>query len=425
MTALLLRGGRVIDPANRFDKECDVLIENGRISKVGPALQAPPQARVVDSHGKLVIPGLVDLHVHLREPGEEYKEDLSSGTRAAAAGGFTSVCCMANTLPVNDRAAVTEFIIRRAREVGVVNVFPIGALSVGLKGEAMADIGEMKEAGAVAISDDGKPVMNSGLMRRALEYAGGFDMPIIVHEEDTCLCAGGSMNEGPTSTRLGLKGQPAAGEEVMVMRDIALARLTDRHVHIAHISTARSIAAVRAAQKEGLRVTAEVTPHHLFLTDEAVEGYDTDFKMAPPLRSRVDREAAREALGDGTICAIATDHAPHSVLEKDVEFDQAANGVVGLETALPLALRLVEEGVLSLSDAVARLTSGPASVVRLDKGTLTPGADADVTVVDPRAEWMVDPLALRSKSRNTPFKGWRLRGRVLLTIVGGRVVHSA
>lgn len=425
MSTLLLRGGRVLDPRNGIDGARDVLIDDGRIVTVAPGpIAAPAHARVVDVHGKLVLPGLVDIHVHLREPGEEYKEDLASGTRAAAAGGFTSVCCMANTQPVNDSAVVTELIRRRAREVGVVNVFPIGALSVGLRGETLADIGEMKEAGVVAISDDGKPVMNAALMRRALEYARGFGLTVIVHEEDSCLAAGGCMNEGPSSTRLGLRGIPAESEEIMVLRDIALARLTGGRLHIAHVSTAGSIAAVRAAQREGLAVTAEVTPHHLFLTDVACSSYDSDFKMAPPLRGLRDRDAAREGLADGTICAVATDHAPHSVLEKEVEFDQAANGVVGLETAVPLVLRLVDEGVLSLSDAVRCLTIGPAGVVGLDKGTLSVGVEADVTVVDPSAEWLVEPAALRSRSRNTPFKGWRMRGRVLLTLVAGRVVHT-
>jgi dihydroorotase len=425
VSGLLLRGGRVVDPANDVDALLDVRVEDGRIAKVGASLPTSAGDDVVDVHGKLVLPGLVDLHVHLREPGEEYKEDIQSGTRAAVAGGFTSVCCMANTQPVNDNAAVTELIVRRAREVGAAHVFPVGALSKGLAGETLAEVGEMKAAGAVAISDDGRPVMNAGLMRRALEYARSFDLPVIVHEEDLDLAHGGCMHEGFHATRLGLRGIPAEAESAMVLRDIELARLTGGRLHIAHISTARSVEAVRAARAEGLAVTAEVTPHHLFLTDVACSGYDPDFKMAPPLRAEADRAALRQALADGTICAVATDHAPHSALEKEIEFDRAANGVIGLETALPLVLRLCEEGVLPLLAAVERLTVGPARVVGLPKGTLSAGADADIAIVDPSADWLVRPEVLRSRSRNTPFKGWRLRGRVSMTLVGGRVVHTA
>jgi dihydroorotase len=426
LSGLLLRGGRVLDPANRVDAVLDVLVRDGKIAALAPGpLPVPPGVDVVDVHGKLVLPGLVDLHVHLREPGEEYKEDIASGTRAAAAGGFTSVCCMANTTPVNDNGAVTEYIARRAREVGVVNVFPIGAVSKGLAGESLAEFGEMKAAGAVAVSDDGRPVMSAGLMRRALEYARSFDLAVIAHEEDLTLAAGGVMHEGFHATRLGQRGIPAAAEEVMVQRDIALARLTGGRLHIAHVSTARTVEALRAARAEGLRVTAEVTPHHLFLTDVACSGYDANFKMAPPLRSEADRAALRAGLAEGTIDAVATDHAPHSVLEKELEFDQAANGVVGLETAVPLVLRLVEEGVISLLAAIERLTSGPARVLGLPKGTLGIGADADITVIDPTAEWIVDPAAFSSRSRNTPFKDWRMRGRVVRTVVAGKVVHTA
>jgi dihydroorotase len=424
MSALLVRGGRVVDPASCVDAVLDLLVEGSKVAAVGLGLAAPSGAGVIDAHGKLVLPGFVDLHVHLREPGEEYKEDIASGTRAAAAGGFTSICCMANTQPVNDNAAVTEYIVRRAREMGVVNVFPVGAVSKGLRGETLAEFGEMKEAGAVAVSDDGRPVMSAALMRRALEYARSFDLVVIAHEEDLTLSAGGAMHEGFHSTRLGLRGVPAAAEEVMVLRDLALLKLTGGRLHVAHVSTAGAVGAIRTARADGLRVTAEVTPHHLFLCDVACSTYDPDFKIAPPLRSEADRAAVRAALADGTIGAIATDHAPHTVLEKDLEFDAAANGVVGLETALPLALRLVEEGVLPLSEAVRRLTQGPAQILGLRKGTLAAGSDADLVVVDPAAEWTVEPGDLRSRSRNTPFKGWRMRGRVSATVVGGKVVYS-
>jgi dihydroorotase len=425
MSALLLRGGRVLDPANGVDAALDVLLDDGKVAAVARPFPAPAGVDVVDAHGKLVLPGLIDLHVHLREPGEEYKEEIATGTAAAAAGGFTSVCCMANTQPVNDNAAVTEFILRRAKEVGLVNVFPVGALSKGLAGLELAEIGEMKAAGAVAISDDGRPVMNAALMRHALEYARSFDLPVIVHEEDSNLSHGGCMHEGFHSTRLGLRGIPGEAESVMVQRDIELARLTGGRLHVAHVSTARAVEAIRAARAEGLQVTAEVTPHHLFLTDVACSEYDPDFKMAPPLRSEADRAAVRAGLADGTIGAVATDHAPHSVLEKEIEFDRAANGVVGLETALPLLLRLVDDGVLPLMTAVQRLTQGPAQVLGLAKGTLSVGADADVVVVDPAAEWVVRPEAFRSRSRNSPFKDWRLRGKVSMTVVGGRVVFTA
>jgi dihydroorotase len=426
MSTLIIRGGRVIDPAASVDAVLDILVEEGKIAAVAPGpLPAPVGAAVIEGHGRLVLPGLIDLHTHLREPGEEYKEDIASGTRAAAAGGFTSICCMANTQPPNDNAAVTEFIVRRAREVGVVNVFPVGAVSKGLAGETLAEIGEMKDAGAVAVSDDGRPVMSAALMRRALEYARSFDLPVIAHEEDLTLSAGGSMHEGFHATRLGLRGIPAEAEEILVLRDLALVRLTGGRLHIAHVSTARAVEAIRLARAEGVRVTAEATPHHLFLTDVACSEYDPDFKMNPPLRTEADRAAVRAGLADGTIGAIATDHAPHSVLEKECEFELASNGVVGLETALPLMLRLVEEGVLPLGEGVRRLTQGPAGIVGLPKGTLAVGADADLVVVNPSAEWVVDPKALRSRSRNTAFKGWRMRGRASVTIVGGKVVHTA
>jgi dihydroorotase len=401
-----------------------VLIEGDRIVGVGNPGTLGTDARAIDAHGQLVTPGLIDMHVHLREPGYEYKETIATGVRAALAGGFTAVACMANTNPVNDSGAVTQFILDRAALAAGARVYPIGALSVGLRGERLAEIGEMHRAGIVAVSDDGMPVMDAGLMRRALEYARLFDLPVIVHEEDRELAGGGVMHEGPTAVRLGLRGVPAAAEEVMVARDIALAELTGGRLHIAHVSTAGAVALVRTARARGVAVSAEVTPHHLFLTDEAVEGYDTNAKMAPPLRTAADVAALRAGLADGTIEAIASDHAPHHRDEKDVEFDVAANGVVGLETTLALGLRLVAEGVLGLPALVERLSTGPAKILGRPGGTLAPGVPADVTLIDPERRWKVDPRALRSRSRNTAFAGWEMTGRATTVLVGGRVVHE-
>ncbi len=421
MSRLLLSGGTLVDPAGPGD----VLIDGERIVATGaPGTLAAADAEVLDARGLLVLPGLVDMHVHLREPGYEYKETVQTGVAAALAGGFTSLACMANTEPVNDSAAVTQYILDRARIARGARVYPIGALSQGLEGERLAEIGEMHRAGIVAVSDDGHPVMDAGLMRRALEYGSMFGLPVIVHEEDRHLATGGAMNEGVTALRLGLRGIPAAAEEVMIARDIALARLTGGRLHIAHVSTRGAVALLRAAKAERLPVTAEVTPHHLFLTEEAVEGYGTNAKMAPPLRTREDVGALRAALADGTIDAIATDHAPHHADEKDVEFDHAANGIVGLETALPLALRLVAEGVLPLPVLVARMTVGPARILGLPAGTLAPGAAADVTLIDPERRWRVEARAFRSKGRNTPFEGWEMTGRAVAVLVGGRLVHD-
>jgi len=423
-TRLVIAGGTVVDPVARTVTPADVLIEGERIVAVDAPGTWDGTADVVDAGGLLVLPGLVDMHVHLREPGYEYKETIATGSAAALAGGFTTVACMANTNPVNDSGAVTQYILERAKVAGGVRVHPIGAVSVGLKGERLAEIGEMHRSGIVAVSDDGHPVMDAALMRHALEYATMFGLPVIAHEEDSCLAAGGVMNEGVTALRLGLRGIPGAAEEVMVARDIALAELTGGHLHVAHVSTAGSVALIRAARARGVRVTAEVTPHHLVLNEEAVAEYDTNAKMAPPLRSRADVDALRAALADGTIDAIATDHAPHHHDEKDVEFDQAANGVVGLETALPLVLGLVTEGVLDLPTLVARLTVGPAKILGLAAGTLAPGALADVTLVDPKRQWRVVARQLRSKSRNTPFEGWDMTGRATTVLVGGRVVYE-
>lgn len=426
--SILLRGGRVIDPQTGTDKQADVAIAEGRVTRVEPG-QRPASAdvRVIDCAGRVVAPGLVDLHVHLREPGHEYKEDILSGSRAAAAGGFTTVCCMPNTNPACDNRAVTDLIVRRAREVGLVRVRPVGAITKGLLGESLAEMGEMRDAGIVAVSDDGKSVMNGELMRRAMEYARTFDLPVVQHAEDTHLAAGGVMNEGEVATRIGLRGQPPAAESVMVARDLELAAWTGARYHVAHMSTARSAALVRDAKRRGLPVTCEVTPHHLTLTDAACGEYDPDTKVNPPLRSATDRAALLEALADGTVDAVATDHAPHSPVEKQLEFDFAAFGMIGLETALPLVLRLIDEGVITLPRAVALLTLGPARCFGLDAGgvgTLAVGAPADVVVFDPARRWKVEPAKLRSKSKNTPFAGWELRGCAALTIVGGKVVHD-
>lgn len=411
----------MIDPAQDLDRTADVLIKDGVVAAIEPGATAAG-AQVIECGGRIVAPGFVDLHVHLREPGHEYKEDIASGGRAAAAGGFTTVCCMANTTPVNDCRAVTDLIVRRAREVSPVRVRPIGAVSKGLKGESLAEIGEMKDAGIVAVSDDGRPVMNADLMRRALEYARTFGLVVVQHAEDLDLAHGGVMNEGTASTRAGLRGQPSCAESVMVARDLELVAWTGARYHVAHLSTAASVRLVRDAKKRGLPVTAEVTPHHLTLTDVACCGYDTSTKCAPPLRTERDVAALKEGLADGTIDCIATDHAPHAAQEKDVEFDQAAFGMLGLETALSLCLKLVDEKVLTLPQLVGKLTVGAARVFELASGTLAKGAAADVVVFDPIAPHTVDRVKQRTKSRNTPFHGWELRGQVLHTIVGGEVV---
>jgi len=423
MTRLLLKGGRVIDPAQGLDAPLDVMIAEGTIEEVGPRVQARG-AQVLEVKGLVVCPGFIDVHTHLREPGREDKETIATGTRAAAAGGFTAVCAMPNTEPVNDTAGITRAIVERARAEGAVRVYPIGAVTRGQMGEELAEYGDLKEAGCVALSDDGKPVASARVMRRALEYAKAFDLAIIDHCEEPTLAEKACMNEGPVSTLLGLRGQPAAGEAIMVERDVLLAELVGGRVHIAHLSAAASVDAVRRGKARGVRVTAEVTPHHLFLTDEAVRetGYDTNTKMNPPLRSEADREAVLAGLRDGTIDCIATDHAPHTVDDKKVEFDHAANGVVGLETAVALCLeRLVGTGLLELPYLVALLSANPARVLGLPGGTLAPGSPADLTLLDLTKKRQVDPTRFESRSRNTPFGGWILKGWPAMTIVGGRV----
>lgn len=422
---LLLEGGRVIDPASGVDRKLDLLIDKGKVSELGRKIEAKG-AKKIDVTGLVVCPGFLDMHVHFREPGQEWKETIATGCRAAAAGGFTGVACMPNTVPVNDSRSVTELMLAQAEEHGVVPVYPIGCVTKGQKGRELAEMEDMLAAGARAFSDDGKPVASSLMMRKALEYSRIFDVPIIDHCEDSVLVDGGVMHEGEISTRLGLRGWPGVAEDVMVQRDILLAEYTGGHAHIAHISTGRAVEFVREAKKNGLRVTCEVTPHHVVLTDEAVGDYDTNAKMNPPLRGRDDLETLRRALADGTIDAIATDHAPHHCDEKCVEFSLAPFGIIGLETALPVCIeRLVHGGVIDLPRLVELFTVGPARILRLEKGTLAVGADADVTVLDPDGKMTIDAKEFRSKSSNTPFDGLELRGRAVMTIVGGRVVHDA
>ncbi len=421
--SLLIRNGTVIDPANGVDRARDVLVRDGRIAAVEePGSIAADGATIVDAQDRWVVPGLIDMHVHLREPGFEYRETITTGARAAVAGGFASVACMANTDPVNDSAAVTTAMLDRARASAPARVFPIGAVSKGLRGEQLAEIGEMHAAGIVAVSDDGMPIMDGNLMRRALEYAAMFGLAVIAHEEDCNIASGGVMNEGEMSLRLGLRGMPAAAEDAMIARDIAILERTQGRLHVAHISTRGGVHLVREAKQRGLAVTAEAAPHHFTLTEHAVEGYNTNAKMKPPLRTEADVRAVRAGLIDGTIDAIATDHAPHHRDEKDVEFDKANDGIVGLETALPLSLALWREHGMERSRLIAALTVNPARILGLDLGTLGVGCAADLTVIDPEAAWSVEPSAFRSKSRNTPFAGVEMVGRAAMTIVGGRVV---
>lgn len=420
-TSWLFEGGRIIDPLGRGDRQGSLLVVAGRIASEGTPV--PADARRVDLGGRWLVPGLIDMHVHLREPGQEYKEDIVSGTRAAAAGGFTAVACMPNTKPVNDCRAVTALILERARQ-GFARVYPVGAISRGSQGEGLAEFGEMKDAGVVAVSDDGVPVRDSQLMRRALEYAGDHNLAVISHSEELSLARRGVMNEGEVSTRLGLMGIPAAAEAIMVYRDIALAEYTGRPVHIAHVSTGMAADLIRAAKARGVRVSAETAPHYFTLTDEAVTGYNTNAKMNPPLRAEADLQAIRAGLADGTFDAIATDHAPHSRLEKEVEFDQAANGIIGLETALPLSLALVREGIIDPCRLVALLSCNPARILGVPGGLLAEGTPADLTVIDPDLSWVYTPESVISRSRNTPFLGRTLRGGAVMTLVAGQLMFE-
>jgi dihydroorotase len=421
--SLLIKGGLVVDPSTHLEDPLDLLVERGKIAALEPPGSIPEEGRrVIAATGLVVAPGLIDMHVHLREPGEEYKETICTGTRAAVQGGFTAVACMPNTKPVNDTAAVTRLILDQAKVAGNARVYPVGAVSLGSKGEALSEYGDLKAAGVVALSDDGHPVSNSMLMRRALEYAKTFDLPIISHCEDLQLSADGAMHEGKVSLQLGLKGVPGAAEEVMVYRDLTLAALTGARLHIAHVSTAGSVAIIRLAKAMGLAVSAETAPHYFSLTDAAVLGYNTHAKVNPPLRTEMDVRSIKEALRDGTLDAVASDHAPHSSLEKELEFNAAAFGLIGLETSLGLTLKLVHDGTLNLIQAIERLSTGPARVLGVAGGTLEVGVPADITIIDLNRDWTVDAGTFASKSRNCPFDGWTLKGKAVMTIVGGKVV---
>jgi dihydroorotase len=425
MSDLLIQGGRVIDPSRDTDGPADLLVRNGKIEAVGRNIPVEQGTPIIAAAGKVVAPGLIDLHVHLREPGFEHAETIASGAAAAAAGGFTAVCAMPNTDPVTDSQATVGFVVRQAIRAALARVYPIGAVSLGLRGEQLTEFGELVQAGAVAVSDDGKPVRSSHLMRTALEYAKTFGIPVADHCEDLSLSAGGAMHEGIVSARLGLKGVPAAAEEIMVARNVILAELTGGHVHLCHMSTRGSVELIRRAKEKGLRVTAEATPHHFTLTHERCEGYDTNAKMSPPLREAADREAIRQGLRDGTIDCIASDHAPHHYDTKEREFDEAPNGIVGLETAFGLAIReLVEPGLLTLPNLLARMSTVPARVFQLAGGTLAVGAPADLVVLDPERRWVVRAEQFASKSGNSPFLGETLVGQADVTIVGGRVVFQ-
>ena len=426
---IVIKNGRVIDPANGLDEPKDLLIDKGRIKALEPSgsisFDAGEKPSVIDAKGCVVCPGLIDMHVHFREPGFEYKETITSGCRSAAAGGFTSVAVMPNTNPVNDTRAVTEHILSLARTEDIINVYPIAAITQKLEGERLSEMADLKDAGAIAFSDDGRPVMSNELMRRAFEYSKMFKLPLIQHSEMLDLTEGGCMNEGMVSTELGLKGMPAEAEDIMVYRDIALLEKTGGRLHVAHISSKNSVDLVRQAKSRGLSVTCEVAPHHFTLTDEAVRGYDTNTKMSPPLRAIDDVEAIKEGLQDGTIDIIATDHAPHDIADKQVEYQNACFGIVGLETALPLSLKLVDEKILSISDVIKKLTSTPADIFNLKAGSLSLGNEADILIFNPNLEYSIDISKFHSKSRNSPFDGWKVKGKVIHTLVKGKTAYSA
>ena len=426
---IVIKNGRVIDPANSLDEPKDLLIHKGRIKALESpgsiSFNAGEKPSVIDAKGCVVCPGLIDMHVHFREPGFEYKETITSGCRSAAAGGFTSVAVMPNTNPVNDTRAVTEHILSLARTEDIINVYPIAAITQKLEGERLSEMADLKDAGAIAFSDDGRPVMNNELMRRAFEYSKMFKLPLIQHSEMLDLTEGGCMNEGMVSTELGLKGMPTEAEDIMVYRDIALLEKTGGRLHVAHISSKNSVDLVRQAKSRGLSVTCEVAPHHFTLTDEAVRGYDTNTKMSPPLRAIDDVEAIKEGLQDGTIDIIATDHAPHDIADKQVEYQNACFGIVGLETALPLSLKLVDEKILSMGDVIKKLTSAPADIFNLNAGSLSLGNEADILIFNPNLEYSIDISKFHSKSKNSPFDGWKVKGKVIHTLVKGKTAYSA
>lgn len=423
MRRVLIRGGRVIDPSQALDARLELLLAEGVVAALGERLDVPEDAEVIDAEGLIVCPGLIDLHVHLREPGGEHKETIRTGARAAAAGGFTAVVAMPNTDPPIDDPAAVGYVVAEGLRARAARVYPTGTITVEQKGEHLTEFGELIGAGAVAVTDDGRPVMHSGVMRLALEYAQTFDLPVAVHAEDLALSREGAMNEGVISTRLGLTGIPNAAEDVMIARDLMLAELTGGRLHIQHVSTRGGVELIRAAKARGVRVSAEATPHHFTLTDAAVESYRTDAKMNPPLRAEADRDAVRAGVRDGTLDVIATDHAPHHYDEKEQAFEDAPNGIVGLETALGLSLtELVHTGSIDLPTLVERMSCAPARAFGLPGGTLRVGSPADVTLFDLQREWTVEPERFHSLSRNTPFAGWRLRGRAVRTLVGGRTV---
>ena len=419
---ILIKGGRIIDPSQGLDDLLDLIVENGLVREIGKGLAAPADIETIDATGKYVVPGLIDMHVHLRDPGLEYKEDIISGTKAAVAGGFTSVCCMPNTKPVIDNKAVASYIINKSKAEGFCNVFPVGSITYGMNGERMAEMGELKESGCVAVSDDGKPVRNSELMRRALQYAKGIGIMVISHAEELELVGEGVMNEGFTSTELGLKGIPRVAEDIATSREVLLAEYTSAPVHIAHVSTKGSVQIIRDAKARGVKVTCEAAPHYFTLTDDAVRGYNTNARMNPPLREAADVAAIKTGLKDGTIDCIATDHAPHHLDEKDVEFNEAMNGIIGLETSLPLSLKLVDEGVLTLNQLVEKMSCKPSDILSLCRGTLKTGSTADITIIDPEKQWFVKEEGLASKSKNSPWLGETMTGAAACTIVGGKAV---
>ena len=428
---IILAGARLIDPAKKIDAQMAILLEGGKIAKIDSDLLKSTKSKdagkvkIIDLAGMIVAPGLIDMHAHLREPGFEYKETVASGCAAAVAGGFTSIACMPNTYPVNDNRSITEFIRRKALEADLANVYPIGAISINSEGKQLTEFWDLKEAGVVGLSDDGNPVMDAALMRRALEYAYSLELPVIAHCEDKNLSSDGLINEGYYSTILGLRGIPSIAEEAMVARDILIAQFTNTRVHIAHVSTAGSIQLIKDAKKRGLKITAETAPHYFTLTDEALQGYDTNLKVNPPLRSPQDVAAIKEGLNNGTIDVIACDHAPHGRTDKEVEFEYAQNGISGLETSLGLSLNLIREKILSWPELIAKMSANPARILNLPKGTLTEGSDADITVIDPHLKWTVDIKAFCSRGKNSPFSGRALQGKAVMTIVGGEIKYAA